>query len=292
MITKKDAPNNFGEKRRILIVDDEEKNRVFLGSVLEKEYKLIFAADGVDALEKLNELHGSLSLLLLDLNMPKLGGLDVLSEMRSFDELKNIPVIMMTSDQDAEEECLRLGANDFIPKPYPYSGVIRARVQKAIELFENKDILHSTQRDPMTGLYSRDYFFWAVRQHDLHHPDLPMDAIMIDINKFHIINERFGVKNGNNIIRRLAAHLRDMSIETGGIVCRRIADTFLYYCPHIDNVRSFYNEVVNGLDPQTKESVHIRIGIYPNVDKEGDILTRFNQAKIATDSGASFTSML
>ena len=118
MITKKDAPNNFGEKRRILIVDDEEKNRVFLGSVLEKEYKLIFAADGVDALEKLNELHGSLSLLLLDLNMPKLGGLDVLSEMRSFDELKNIPVIMMTSDQDAEEECLRLGANDFIPKPY------------------------------------------------------------------------------------------------------------------------------------------------------------------------------
>ena len=65
----------------------------------------------------------------------------------------------------------------------------------------------------MTGLYSRDYFFWAVRQHDLHHPDMAMDAILIDINNFHIINERFGTKVGNTIIRRLAAHLRKLSIK-------------------------------------------------------------------------------
>jgi len=272
------------EKRRILVVDDEEKNRAFLASVLEKEYEVFYAVDGEDALAQLQKYGTTFSLVLLDLNMPKVGGLDVLAVMHSSDELKDLPVIMTTSDNSAEEDCLRLGANDFIPKPYPYSGVILARVLRLIELFEKRNIVQSTQRDALTGLYSRDYFFWEVGQHDQHHPDMPMDAIFIDITGFHIINERFGMNTGNTIIRHLASRLRSLSIEHSGLVCRSIADSFIFYCPHIEDLRAFYDEIVDGLEPHERDFVHIRIGVYPNVKKDTEILPRFDQAKVAADT--------
>ena len=156
-------------KRQILIVDDEEKNLLFLYNVLRNEYDIVSANNGEDALKKIKQYEISFSLILLDLNMPKMGGLEVLDRIKNSPELKHIPVIMMTSDQSAEEECLRLGANDFIPKPYPYSGVICARVQRLIEMYETQDLISSTERDSLTGLYTRDYFIHFAEQFDIHH---------------------------------------------------------------------------------------------------------------------------
>ena len=56
-------------------------------------------------------------------------------------------------------ECLSLGAIDFIPKPYPASKVILARILRTVELFENRDILRFTERDHLTGLYNKEFFY-------------------------------------------------------------------------------------------------------------------------------------
>lgn len=153
-------------KRLILIVDDEKINRELLGAVLESDYELLYAEDGQTALKLIREQRMMLSLIMLDLQMPVSSGWDVLRELRDEPELRLIPVIVLTGDQKAEVECLELGAADFIPKPYPEPGVIQARVRRTIELSEDRDIIQSTERDPLTGLYNREFFYRYGSQYD------------------------------------------------------------------------------------------------------------------------------
>jgi len=128
--------------RLILVVDDEKVNREILGAILtDAGYDVIFAINGQEALRQCRLYHSRLSLVLLDLMMPVLPGQETLRQMKNDPELKSIPVIVLTSYQDAEVESLTLGAEDFIPKPYPQPGVILARVLRTIELFEDREII-------------------------------------------------------------------------------------------------------------------------------------------------------
>ena len=146
-------------KRLILIADDEYINREILGAILENDYEVIFAEDGEETLQQCRAHREMLSLVLLDLMMPVMPGIEVLKNLREDEDLRNIPVIVMTADQNAEVDCLRLGASDFIPKPYPLEDVIKARIHRTIELFEDREIINHTERDPLTGLYNREYFY-------------------------------------------------------------------------------------------------------------------------------------
>ena len=273
-------------KRRVLVADDEAINRALLTAALEDEYEVICAEDGPGALAAIRENRAALSLVLLDLMMPGMSGLDLLRRMRDDQDLRPIPVIVVTSDQDAEVESLRLGAIDFIPKPYPQQDVILARVQRTIELSEDRDIILSTERDPVTDLYNREYFYRYARQFDQHHPGLAMDAIVVDVNHFHMINERFGTAYGDAVLRRIGEHLREMVKDAGGIVCRREADTFLVYCPH----RTDYEDILGAASQDLASGdfaggrVHLRMGVCSESDKLPEIERRFDRAKLAADT--------
>ena len=145
-----------------------------------------------------------------------------------------------TSGAETEVESLKLGAIDFLPKPYPAVDVVHARVLRTIELFEDRDIIQSTERDELTGLYNREYFYRYAEQFDQYHKDLEMDAILVDVNHFHMINERYGKAYGDEVLRRIGEQLRETVKAAGGIVCRREADTFMVYCPH----REDYEEIM------------------------------------------------
>lgn len=273
-------------KRLILVVDDEAINREMLGAILEENYELIFAGDGEEALRQCREHRDMLSLVLLDLMMPRMSGIEVLKIMNEDPELRPIPVIVMTADQDAEVESLTLGAIDFIPKPYPRAGVVHARIQRTIELCEDRQIIQVTERDPLTGLYNREYFYTYAEQFDQHHADVEMDAIVVDVNHFHMINERFGTAYGDDVLRRIGERVREMVLDTGGIVCRREADTFLVYCPHGQDYRAILEHASIGLADGDSENNHVRLrmGVYPNVDKSLDIERRFDRAGMAADT--------
>ena len=177
-------------KRQILVVDDEIINRELLKQMLQTEYEVILAENGKEALEKIQEHKETLSLVLMDILMPVMNGLDVLKELRKDPEISKIPVIVVTSEQSAEVESLKLGAIDFIPKPYPALDVILARVLRTIELSEDRDIIQYTERDALTGLYNREFFYRYGQQYDQFHRDIETDAVIININHFHLINER------------------------------------------------------------------------------------------------------
>ena len=141
-----------GRKRKILVIEDELINREILCMMLQDSYDVVCAENGAQAMEQLETQYSTLSLVLLDLNLPDMKGIDILRRIKSEADTSMIPVIVMTADHDAEVECLSLGATDFISKPYPKQEVILARILRTIELFEDRDIIRWTERDQMTGL--------------------------------------------------------------------------------------------------------------------------------------------
>lgn len=96
----------------------------------------MYACDGVETLQMLRSHKGKIDLLILDLYMPNMTGQEVLAEMTKDEDLKKVPVIVLTVDRQAELESLKMGAMDFIPKPYPDIEIVKARIAKCIALSE------------------------------------------------------------------------------------------------------------------------------------------------------------
>ena len=245
-----DTFHSSKRRRQILIADDEVINREILGQMLQDDYEILFAADGAETLSVIRKKRETLSLVLLDILMPVMSGLEVLKAVREEESLSRIPIIVMTAERDTEIESLKLGAIDFIPKPYPQIGVIKARVQRTIELSEDRETIQSTERDELTGLYNREYFYRYAEQFDQYNKETEMDAILVDVNHFRMINERYGKSYGDDILRRIGEQVRAMVRGAGGIVCRREADTFMVYCPH----REDYQEIMDTASVELTDS--------------------------------------
>ena len=272
-------------KRLVLVAEDEAINREILGKILRDDYEVIFASDGLEAYELIREHQNTLSIILLDLQMPGMSGLEVLERIKDDVDLQLIPVIVLTSDQDSEIKSLTLGAADFIPKPYPAPGVILARIRRTIELFEDRLTIQTTERDPLTNLYNREFFYHYAELFDQFHESMEMDAIIIDIYHFRVLNERFGNAYGDEVLRRIGQKVREMVSDTGGIVCRREADTFMVYCPHGKDYKEILDNASTGLESEDIpiSRVRLRMGVYENVDRSLPIERRFDRAKMAVD---------
>ncbi len=281
------------ERRSILLVEDEFINQEILKSYLEDLYEVISAYDGKTALEALETRQDTLSLILLDLNLPDFHGLELLRRIKADPGFARIPVIVMTADSEAEVESLNLGAIDFIPKPYPQPKVVLARIRRTIELSEDRDTLLLTERDHLTGLYNKEFFYRYVIQLDAHHKDFPTDAIVVDVNHFHTINDRYGRSYGDKVLRWLGEKALALMDREGGISCRSGADTFLIYCPHREDYDALLEELSVRLEAGEggEGRIRLRMGVYSNVDKSLDVERRFDRAKLAAnsvkDSGAS-----
>ena len=278
------ASNELFE-RKVLIVDDEEINREILGNIIESEYKVAFAKDGKEALNKIHDKSSGISLVLLDLLMPELSGFDVLKEMKKENLLTEIPVIVLTSEKDSEIESLKLGAADFLTKPYNRPEVILARVGHSIELFENSKIINATEFDKLTALYTPEFFFEYAALFDQHHPKQTMDAVVINFTRFHLINELKGRAFGDRILCAMADGLRSILLKTGGLAGRKDADTFFAYIPHIDDYKSILEKINEKLSSLLKASeTRLRLGVYTDTEKKLPVLLRFDYAVQACNS--------
>jgi len=109
---------------RILVADDEEGIRESLSLILGEEYDLDFAKDGQETLTKVQE--GSYELMLLDIKMPKRDGLEVLRQLKG--RGAQLPVLVLTAYQSVElaKEAVKLGALDYMPKPFEREQVLNA----------------------------------------------------------------------------------------------------------------------------------------------------------------------
>ncbi|MCM1157752.1 MAG: response regulator [Bacteroidales bacterium] len=125
-------------KQQILIIDDEEVNRVILKGVFEDEYEIIEAANGQEAIAQLEKEH-NIVLLLLDVVMPVMNGFGVLEYMQKQDLLEKIPVILITSEAiiDSDDQAYSYGVADVMHKPF-FPHIVKRRGKNIIELYQNK----------------------------------------------------------------------------------------------------------------------------------------------------------
>ncbi|MBQ9040771.1 MAG: EAL domain-containing protein [Clostridia bacterium] len=248
----------------VLIVDDQEINRDVLGMILEDDYDILYASNGREALQMIEEYRDSLSVVLLDLIMPEMDGFKVLDCVRNDELLKAIPIIVLTAERNAELKALEMGAADFITKPFDMHEVILARVGRIIELSEGRQLIQAAEFDSLTKLYSRNFFFEYANRIHQYHPNWSMDAIIVDIEQFHSVNALNGREFGDRVLAAIGDGIRGFLADTEGIASRFEADRFEIYCQHPDDYQALLDRLqdeVNALS--INASIRLRMGVAP-----------------------------
>jgi len=248
----------------ILVVDDQEINRDSLGFILEDDYEVLYAENGKEALDQIYAHADDMSLILLDLMMPVMNGFEVMERVRSDERLSHIPIIVLTAEKTAELQALQMGAADFITKPFDVPEIILARVGRIIELSEGRQLISAAEHDKLTMLYSRNFFFEYANRLFQYHPELHLDAVVMNIEQFHTINALNGRDFGDDVLRLIGNEIRAFLAETQGIAGRYEADRFDIYCVHQPDYHVLLNRFQDKVNAFSQAAnIHLRMGVKP-----------------------------
>ncbi len=231
------------DQHLVLIVEDDERMHKQLSDVLStKGYQTMIVNSAATAREVTTQYMPDL--ILLDLLLPDADGLQLLNEWKALEPVNNIPVIIMTSVTDLQRkvEGLECGADDYLIKPIDSSELL-ARVRAGLRRASSQQrLLHDVQRlqqdtvtDRLTGVRNR-YYLDADLEHRFaqasRDPQRAFSLIMLDIDNFKHINDRFGHLIGDSVLREVAACLKqaaraaDIVTRYGGEeFCVILADT-------------------------------------------------------------------
>ncbi|MGE0083376.1 MAG: diguanylate cyclase [Desulfococcaceae bacterium] len=188
---------------RILVVDDHNKIRTILRRILEKEeYEVEMAATGEEALEKI--FSQIPDLVLLDVMMPGMDGLEVCRQVKSNHKYSFIYIILLTAKNTTEDEVAGLdkGADDYISKPFNHQTLL-ARIRKGIRQVKDKQAAYL---DPLTRLYNRRVFelFFQQEKSKCGRYCHPMSLLILDLDHFKQVNDRFGHQAGDIVLKEVA----------------------------------------------------------------------------------------
>lgn len=210
----------------VLVVDDSMVFRKQMQSLLENMfYKVITVAHGEEALGILN-INNDIHLVLTDYHMPVMDGLELTHEIRKNYTKNELAILAVSSNKDNEVNAifLKTGANDFITKPFSKEE-FTCRINNTTEALENIQIVtNHANRDFLTGLYNRRYFFNTMNEYELeiHNTPEQFAIAMIDIDHFKKINDTYGHDIGDKVIISLSEILtsstshRDIVARFGG----------------------------------------------------------------------------
>jgi two-component system, cell cycle response regulator len=202
-------------------------------------YLIETAADGVQALEKVRAQ--APDLLILDVMMPKMNGLEVCRIVKSMSTDSFIPIILVTvqGDIDSKVTGLKLGADDYLAKPYnPLE--LRARVASMLRIKSLQDKINVKRRDlealsvtdDLTGLYNhralqhrlKDEFLRAQRYNE------PLSLLMVDVDHFKEVNDKHGHLFGDHVLHELGKVFQE-SVREIDIVARYGGEEFVIILP-------------------------------------------------------------
>lgn len=222
-----------GSRARLLVADDEPDARELLGLALGGEYDIVTAADGQEAVDLARVQRPDV--VLLDLNMPRLDGFQVLEQLRGDPATVDIPVILVTarSDDAGKVRALDQGAVDYLQKPFS-ERELRARVDRTLRLVRSQTALRElAQTDPLTGLANLRAFRGRlddeVKRSRRYHT--PLTCVMADLDQLKPINDALGHAAGDRAIARVAAVIHEELRETD-FGARYGGDEFVVLLPH------------------------------------------------------------
>jgi len=200
---------------KIMMVDDEEINMDVLRVHLEAEgySRFVSISDSTIAMEELRREQPDV--LLLDLVMPTVSGFDILAEMRTDNNLKSIPVLVLTSADDPETKlkALKMGATDFLAKPIDASELA---LRMGNTLTSRAWQRRMTHVDTLTELPNRRCFAGMLKRRFDHIDENspPAATILININRFKSINDSLGPAAGDKVLKLFVGRLQGIFGET------------------------------------------------------------------------------
>ena len=146
---------------------------------------------------------------------------------------------------------------------------------------KTEQLISATETDDLTGLYNRDYFLQYAGHMCQEHPDRPMDAIVLNIDRFHSVNALNGRDFGDRILRALGSEIQESLLETGGIAGRFEADQFDIFCSHREEYQTLYNRFQTRLEETAQSSgIRLRMGVMP-WKKDMEAIQMFDKARTA-----------
>lgn len=210
---------------KVLIADDSLSARAVLKHMLGVQgLNVLVAKDGYEAVEIL-EQHPDIKLALVDYNMPKMDGFKFVLEARKRMGKDQLSIIGISGENggNISAQFLKNGANDFIAKPYSYEELI-CRVTQNLEMLEMvESIQNIANRDYLTGMYNRRFFFdegYSIYE-DARNSGSSLFIAMIDVDHFKKVNDDYGHDCGDMVLKHLAAQLgayfrNDLIARLGG----------------------------------------------------------------------------
>lgn len=217
----------------LLIIDDDPIVITALSRMLSSLGRSHFALNGPDGLALAAELHPDV--ILLDIDMPTMSGLEVCRSLKADPASRDIPVMFITGQDDLEHEveALELGAEDFISKP-PRAPQVLARVRSRLQMKHLADQLrHSAHTDPLTGLANRRQFDerlageWSRAQRS----GLPLSLLMIDVDHFKAYNDFYGHPAGDVCLKVVAQSLQRSVRRPTDVLARYGGEEFVALLP-------------------------------------------------------------
>jgi diguanylate cyclase (GGDEF)-like protein len=221
----------------ILVVDDHEGQRELVATQLEMEgFEVETAESGEECLELCETL--SPDVILLDIEMPGMGGIEACKRLKATPELAEIPVLFLTGWKDNDEltvKALNAGGNDFVVKTASPQ-VLIARVQSQALIRQSQiRLAQMAMFDELTGLYTRRFLFDALRRNlkaqsrsDSH----GLGCLIADIDHFKQINDTLGHLEGDRALQRVATCLKEGLRETD-VVARFGGEEFVVLLPGV-----------------------------------------------------------
>lgn len=219
----------------ILVVDDSKMIRLSLKKILQGEFAIVEAEDGVQAMESL-AASDRIQVVITDAGMPNMDGYELIQAMREHEDtrFRQTPIIMVSGAEDAKsrEKALSIGATDFILKPFDKAELL-ARVRSQVRLDQTtRDLSSHSTENPVTGLYSRHYLLERGNQ-DLslaRRQDSEMTVMCLALDQLPTLRQQAPGDALNGFLKDLAAVLKSQ-LRQGDTLAHIEEDRFVILSP-------------------------------------------------------------
>lgn len=247
------------KKKTLLIIEDNEINRMSLVEILKDKYNVLTAANGREGLDVLRENGQCISAILLDIQMPVMNGFEFLEYVGQDSVFCKIPVIVTTVLDSAGDErrCLELGAVDFVSKPFD-SMLVRLRVENTIFLRECNGIISELEMDALTGFKNRKAYYndiWSIEQ-DGTKCMQAVGVVFADINGLKDVNDNLGHAAGDRLIASVAKSIS--AVFPDGKRYRFGGDEFIILS--FDENKDVFNDRIKRLSAQWTDEFSASVG--------------------------------
>ncbi|MDG9669624.1 diguanylate cyclase [Hahella sp. CR1] len=232
-----ERPSPFKDRRaRILIVDDQPLIVQALFGILKEVYDVYAASSGKKALDLCDKQ--SFDLILLDVIMPEMSGLQLCEVLREYATTKDTPIIFVTAQDSPEEQdnCWSAGGVDFISKPFNPSTVLN-RVYAHLTIKAQADLLREiAYLDGLTNVANRLSFNEKIKEEwdRSRRNGTSLATLIIDIDYFKKFNDCYGHLQGDECLSRVAICIKEQLRRPGDLVARYGGEEFACVLPETD----------------------------------------------------------